>query len=239
MKFKETFYQDTSKKISRAWDKNVVVRAKDLEDGTDYSYTHVIKPWVLRETLQFTSTASNILDIGCGCGYLTNAIYEHGRHSITGIDLSPKSISYAQKKYPHITFTQQDIYSISTDTKYDLSLAVMVMNNVPDTWILFHAIAGLLNQNGYLILVLPHPAYWPAKHLKITPFPYFEEKSYTFPFSTKGRKDYPSHISYFHRPTESYLTSAQTAGLHLIDCKEFSEMAEDTKPEILGLIFQK
>ena len=87
MELEKKFYQNIiNEKISRAWDRNVAVRAKDLEEGTDYSYIHIIKPWVLKETLRLTSETSTILDIGCGCGYLTNAIYVNGRHFITGID---------------------------------------------------------------------------------------------------------------------------------------------------------
>lgn len=239
MELKKGLYQDINEKISLAWDRNVAVRAKDLEEGTDYSYTHIIEPWVLGETLLRTSASSTILDIGCGCGYLTNVIYENGRQFITGIDLSPKSVLYAQKKYPHIKFIQQDICSVSTDERYDLVLAIMVLNNAPDMKVLLHTIAGLLNQNGALILVLPHPAYWPLKHLKVSSFPYLQEKSYYLHFSTKGRKDYPSSISYFHRPIESYLGSAREAGLQLAACKEFEEMTGDNLPEILGMIFKK
>lgn len=238
MELEKKFYQNIiNEKISRAWDRNVAVRAKDLEEGTDYSYIHIIKPWVLKETLRLTSETSTILDIGCGCGYLTNAIYVNGRHFITGIDLSRKSVLYAQRKYSHITFAQQNIYSISTGIKYDLGLAVMLLNNAPDMKALFEAIARLLKHNGNLILVLPHPAYWPQKHIKRSSFSYLEEKRYSFPFSTKGRKDYPANVSYFHRPIESYLESASEAGLELVTRKEFVEIRGDGLPEILGLIF--
>ena len=90
--------------IRNSWDKNVLTRSEDLEQGTDFSYLNYISPWVFSHVLENSDTSSVILDIGCGCGYLTNAVYMGGRHNIRGIDISSRSIEYAQSKYPNISF---------------------------------------------------------------------------------------------------------------------------------------
>lgn len=105
-------YTDEMERISYAWDMNVHIRANDLECGTDITYTNIILPWVLKEVSHHSTEKSTILDIGCGCGFLTNAIYQSGRFAIQGIDISTASIAYAKRKYPNIFFSEQDFYSL-------------------------------------------------------------------------------------------------------------------------------
>lgn len=226
-------------RISEVWDNNVSIRAKDLEKGTDYSYTQIIKPWVCAEVLKYSGEESHILDIGCGCGYLTNAIYVQGRHNITGIDLSPASIAYAQKRYPNIEFANQDIYSVSLAQKYNMCLAVMVLNNVPSLNAFFKNVANVLKRDGKMIMVIPHPFFWPIKHLDVKSFPYAKEGAYLFRFSTKGRKDYSASVTYFHRSLEQYINAISKNGYKILCCKELVEMAEDETPDILGFVLQR
>ena len=60
--------------ISRIWDDIVLKRANDIEEKSDYTYHHVIIPWVTDKIIEYTNNKSMILDIGCGCGYLTEHI---------------------------------------------------------------------------------------------------------------------------------------------------------------------
>lgn len=224
--------------ISHSWDANVQIRAADLEQETDYSYTHVIKPWVLDQVLRHTTEDSSILDIGCGCGYLTHAVYQCSRHKIEGIDLSSASIAYAQNKYPAISFSCQDICTISARQQYDLCLAVMTLNNMPFIKVFFSSVKKLLQPHGRIIIVIPHPCYWPSKHLADKEYSYLQEKAYEFTFSTKGRADYASHILYFHRPLETYLRNIQEAGFQLTEFRELREMPDEPIPDIVGIEIQ-
>lgn len=94
-----------------------------------------------------------------------HAIYEKGCNQIIGIDISPVSIAYAKKRYPDIMFLCDDICSANKVAQYDLALAVMVLNNMPDVRSFFNSISRLLVVGGTLIIVLPHPCFWPQQHL--------------------------------------------------------------------------
>lgn len=226
-------------KIAKGWDNNVLVRAQDLEKESDYSYTQIIKPWINNMIIKHSKETDKILDIGCGCGYLTNSIYEQRRYNILGIDLSPTSIDYAQKRYPKIEFLNQDIYAFPLKEKYDVALAVMVLNNVPNLTMFFEVVANCLESGGKFIVVIPHPYFWPEKHLKIRAFPYAKESFYQFQFSTKGRQDYSAQVFYFHRPLEQYLNTIRKTGFEILYCKELLELERDNTPDILGFILQK
>lgn len=239
LKLSEQEFQSMNMRISHAWDANVLTRAEDLELGTDVSYTKVIQPWILEEVLRTVPDGDAILDVGCGCGYLTNDIYESGKHTITGIDLSPASIAYAREKYPQIPFCCQDLYKIGPEPRYDLCLAVMALNNMPEMELFFHTVFQILRSGGALVLVIPHPCFWPKKHIDGKLFHYMEEKSYEIPFSTKGRKDYSSKIIYFHRPLEAYIRCIQKEGFQIRTLRELTEKEGEQEPDIMGMVFTK
>jgi ubiquinone/menaquinone biosynthesis C-methylase UbiE len=52
--------------------------------------------------------SSNILDIGCGTGNMTNELYKFGIVNVIGLDISKSMITQARKKYPDRTFVRGD-----------------------------------------------------------------------------------------------------------------------------------
>lgn len=221
--------------VKKSWDENVAIRVSDLENATDTSYINLIMPMVINKVTEKTNPTSKIIDIGCGCGFLTNKIYKNGRRRVTGIDISPASIEYAQKKYPDILFLCDDICNLDETERYDLALAVMVLNNMPDVKSFFSTIGKLLAVGGTLIVVLPHPCFWPQQHLKDNDFVYSKEKPYKFMFATQGRRDYSSQVLYFHRMLETYLLYIEQAGFVIKDFCEVTEVDTKRNPDILCL----
>jgi trans-aconitate methyltransferase len=59
-----------------------------------------------------------ILDLGCGTGYLTQEIKNHGAE-VTGIDASAEMIAKASGKYPGISFAVADATDFHFDEKFD------------------------------------------------------------------------------------------------------------------------
>lgn len=221
--------------VKNSWDNNVLTRSEDLEQGTDYSYLNYITPWVLNHVLGHSNTNSIILDIGCGCGYLTNAVFRSGRHNIKGIDISPKSVECAQNRYPSIVFECNDIYDLPRIQTYDICLAIMLLNNMAEIEFFFPTIRDILKPGGKLLLVIPHPCFWPSRHLDCLDFSYKNEAPYSFQFATKNRRDYPCQTLYFHRTIETYIHSILDAGLKIISIQEISELPFSDDPDILGL----
>lgn len=226
-------YSCLKRLIKKSWDTNVITRALDLEMATDSSYINFIKPWVIEKVLLRTNENSEILDIGCGCGYLTNAVYECGRHRIRGIDISEASVDYAKKKYPDISFSCVDICDITITQKYDFCLAIMVLNNMPDIERFFITVRKLLVAGGKIIIVIPHPRFWPERHLNNSEYEYWKEIPYEFRFATKGHSDYPSRVLYFHRMIETYLHYIRICGFEITDLHEIAETESNRDSDIL------
>lgn len=238
MKYEKHLKQVLSKDISRNWDLNIGVRAQDIEDGTDITYQKVIIPWVIQKIHNLCGKESRILDVGCGCGYLANLIFSEYPY-VSGIDISRASIDYARKKYPYIDFKCEDFCALTYEKTTDLILAVMTLNNLSNLNDFFRVAKEILNPNGKILIVIPHPCFWPIKHIKDEKFAYLEENFYQVSFSTKGRQDYPSTILYFHRPIEKYYEYIKKEGFNLLSVTEISEENKIEKPDLLGIIISK
>jgi trans-aconitate methyltransferase len=70
-----------------------------------------------------------ILDLGCGTGYLTSQIQERGA-KVTGADASPDMIKKAQATYPDLNFVVADGAKFHFDEKFDA-----VFSNATLHWI--------------------------------------------------------------------------------------------------------
>lgn len=235
MKFQKINEFDLNEEISKSWGENVLIRGKDLEEGTDYSYLNVIMPWVLKKVKDCAQSDSRILDVGCGCGFLTNEIYKNGFRDITGVDISKMTIEYAEKRYPAVSFICEDINCYIPDKKYDLCLVVMTANNICNINDFFVSLKKLLVKKGRVIFINPHPVFWPIHHLKVDSYYYLNENVYKYNFSTKGRKDYLSPVFYFHRTLTSYLTYIREAGFQIIDFLELADCTSQEEPDILAM----
>ena len=60
----------------------------------------------------------HILDIGCGTGYLTQQIKDHGA-IVKGTDLSPEMIKQAKANYPDVNFEVADAVTFQSNEKFD------------------------------------------------------------------------------------------------------------------------
>jgi 2-polyprenyl-3-methyl-5-hydroxy-6-metoxy-1,4-benzoquinol methylase len=209
----------------RAWDSNAPYRQRELEARSDKTYWKLLVP-LFKGDVQSVSSNSEVIDVGCGLGFLTNSIASCV-DKITGIDISSRSIEYAKGKFTkrNIEFFNISIIDFQKKNKnarYDICIANMVFHNIPDLYENFNAIRKLLNNGGYLIFSIPHPAFWYAsRKFKISAFyRYYKEKNYKVPFRIKGHKEHPCKIDYFHRPLDWYSQLLKKNNFSIIELKE-------------------
>lgn len=237
-----TKYEPNSKSLSdtvkQSWDNNLLTRANDIEQGTDISYLNVILPLVIKKTLKLSFSSSSIIDVGCGCGFLTNQVYQKGRKNIIGLDVSPISVNYAKEKYPYINFYCADISHFDMVQEFDLCLAIMTLNNIENIDGFFVAMSKLLKRYGKMIVVIPHPYFWPINHLHCQNYSYEREIPYVYNFKTKGCKKYKSTIIYFHRKRKTYYKLASKYGFKILDTQEISDSCNNSTPDILYMMLQ-
>ncbi len=84
--------------------------------GKDY-------PAEVREVRKFIkkykqSDGNRLLDVGCGTGIHANLLSKY--YQVEGMDLEPKMLSVARKKYPQIRFQQGDMVEFKLKKKFDI-----------------------------------------------------------------------------------------------------------------------
>lgn len=100
--------------------------------------------------------ACRILDLGCGSGWLANALSIYG--TVTAIDLSDEAIRQARQRYPHIHFQAGNLFETPLEGAFDVVVASEVLEHFSDAdqQRLMQLIDDHLRPGGYVILTTPN-----------------------------------------------------------------------------------
>lgn len=95
-----------------------------------------------------------ILDAGCGRGGTAAYMQEHGWGQVTGIDIEPKAIDYANATFPDATFLHCDIGEVATRLEGDFDLITLfnVFYALPEHAAALRALASCAKANARLVI---------------------------------------------------------------------------------------
>ena len=124
-----------------------------------YKILHKILPirieYILQNIGKDQIKGLNILDLGCGGGLTCEPLAKLGGN-ITGIDFIKKNIEIAKdhsiKSKLNINYIHGDLEFFDFKRKYDIILALEVLEHIDDWEILIKKIKNNLNSNGRLII---------------------------------------------------------------------------------------
>jgi len=103
----------------------------------------------------------NILDVGCGNGYLAAYLSEAGHHAV-GIDIAEDGIRIARETYPHLVFELRSAYDRLDDlpgVPADLIVSSEVIEHLFSPRRFLENMYQALRPDGYLILTTPYHGY--------------------------------------------------------------------------------
>ncbi len=99
---------------------------------------------------------SRVLEIGCGTGYLLNALKPSAG---MGIDLSPSMIRIAGEKYPHLKFEVMDAEQLNIKEHYDFVVISDTLGYLEDIQAAFSELKKVVHP-GSRILISYHSFLW-------------------------------------------------------------------------------
>ena len=133
----------------------------DLERGAqrdlaslDYwarTRTAIIERWVK------SSGARDVVDVGCGSGYLCARLARDNRR-VLGIDIDEQSIAAADARDSRAVFICADVATEQIDATFDLAICADVLEHFEDPTPAVNALVDLLRPGGQLVVSVPnHP----------------------------------------------------------------------------------
>jgi len=113
---------------------------------------------------------AQLLDIGCGSGYLLHRLLEFGAGAATGVDLMPARIEAARRRYPQLAFVCANAAELPfSDGEFDLVTHFTCLSSVLDP-ALRAAIAAemwrVVRPGGVVLSFDMRPAPWPVRALR-------------------------------------------------------------------------
>lgn len=186
---------------------------------------YTARPFVL-ELCKPALAGANILDLGCGEGYMARKLKNLGAENIDAVDISKKMIEMAEnseKKNPlGIKYHVHDCTDLSLfqNKFFDIIISVFMINyiSIDQMQNMMNQVFDLLKKGGCFIFTVPHPSL-PFIKDKVVPF-YFDKREYNyfsgidklFEGEIMRRDGVLAHVRSVHKTFENYFNALSLAG---------------------------
>lgn len=135
---------------------------------------------LLRNTITQLPNVGRVLDLGCGdLGVLRQIAQLRPDLRLHGLDVGEVPLG---KTAPNIEFTRGDVTTFSTETKYDLVIAIDVLEHLARPEQLIHTAGKALRTQGEIYVNAPSV----TKLLLLGDENFFSDYSHVRPFSVKS-----------------------------------------------------
>lgn len=115
--------------------------------------------WAIRSQIP---SCTSFLEIGCGTGFVLEAIKKSfPKAAITGTELFPHALTFAQARVPEASLVAADAKALSLKMKYEAAGAFDVLEHIDDDLLVLRQLHKVLAPSGYLFLTVPqHRFLW-------------------------------------------------------------------------------
>jgi SAM-dependent methyltransferase len=144
-----------------SWNQNAYRYAEIIGTSDDKIYSAIKSVlWDSLGNLQ----GSTVLDVGCGHGWLTQAMLAAGA-KVVGVDGSIELLRKARQLCPQSEFIEWDLAQglPALEQRFDRIVAHMVLMDIPEIHPLLKSVRQMLNEGGKFIFTLPHPCFFNYK----------------------------------------------------------------------------
>jgi len=104
-----------------------------------------------------------LLDMGCGTGYFPGYMKNKG-FRVTGIEKDDDAREYGKEKFSLNILPENSLFDSSIKSRYGIITLWHVLEHLYDPKKYMRVFHDLLKENGYLIIALPNPDSYDAKH---------------------------------------------------------------------------
>jgi 2-polyprenyl-3-methyl-5-hydroxy-6-metoxy-1,4-benzoquinol methylase len=134
--------------------------------GRDLHYTEVMRgKFIVNSFQEFVGgTEKQILDLGCGRGWMATFLSPFGK--VQGVDFSPKGIEFAKANYGqygefHLANPASETLGLDNDLRFDVVVNSEVIEHAENPVTLIKQIRNFLKPQGWLLMTTPNGNVWP------------------------------------------------------------------------------
>lgn len=109
--------------------------------------------------VRLVGLGKRVLEIGCGPGSITKVLAKDGQCTVTGMELDLSAIEKAApycESILQVDLNAKDWLSQLDSKRFDVVVAADVLEHLYNPWQTLEQMATLVNDNGYLVVSLPH-----------------------------------------------------------------------------------
>ncbi len=131
----------------RHGDDTLMVKAR--RDFLEKGFYKQLRDEITKAVKENSCDTSVIIDVGCGEGYYTSALFENGFQNVCGIDISKDALRYASRSLKEYDFAVASAFQLPVETS---SADVLLNIFAPSPYEEFKRV---LSPNGVLIKAVP------------------------------------------------------------------------------------
>lgn len=200
------------------WDANADFWVRIIREQRDRYRTELTDAAVLDAIGNVSDL--DILDVGCGEGYMSRELARLGAHHVNGIDISGEQVKAAEAAEARGTsFTEAaaDDLPFAAES-FDAVLANHVLNDLPDVSGPISEFARVLRPGGRFVAMMLHPCFYDHRAERtpgtqmLTADEYFARRAIQQSFEVDGLTS-PAASTSWVRPLESYTEALTANGL--------------------------
>lgn len=110
---------------------------------------------LVRLTQQISQPGDRFLEIGCGTGYVLQALARDCGLVVTGSELFEQGLRFARQRLPTAEFSVLDARQMPYQEEFDLAGAFDVLEHIDDDVGVLHGLHGALRVGGHLLITVP------------------------------------------------------------------------------------
>jgi ubiquinone/menaquinone biosynthesis C-methylase UbiE len=144
---------------SRLYTDDELIRLPDIELSHPHYREWQLRKQMVRRFIRYITrrkTSLDILEIGCGNGWLAHQLAEIPGTTVTGVDINFTELQQAARVFsndPNLRFIHGDIRSgILEDRQFDIIVFAATIEHFPSIKKILHLCLGNLKQNGEIHL---------------------------------------------------------------------------------------
>ncbi len=167
--FKFTANAEDEDSIGRYYQTEAYISHSNTSKGVVNTLYHLVRNYMLGHKRRLVEKAigsgkGHVLDIGTGTGFFLNEMKKHG-WQVSGTEKSTDAREFTHKKFGLIISPPDELFRFANES-FDAITLWHVLEHIHKLNDNIEAFTRLLKPEGKLIIALPNPSSWDARHYK-------------------------------------------------------------------------